>query len=106
MAIFEGPSRNRNVIIAVALVVALAVLMYLYGGGFNRVPHGCRLKIGGLRDRHAIGSLRTYLSERWLCFSPPKAQHRAARAPVITSPGPLLRRAPPGRGSSPVGAMK
>jgi hypothetical protein len=34
MAIFEGPSKNRNIIIAVALVVVLAVLIYLYGGRF------------------------------------------------------------------------
>jgi hypothetical protein len=34
MAIFEGPGRNRNIIIGVALVVVLAVLIYLYGGRF------------------------------------------------------------------------
>jgi capsular polysaccharide biosynthesis protein len=36
MAIFEGPSRNRNIIIAVVVVVVIAVIIYFYAGG--RVP--------------------------------------------------------------------
>ena len=33
MAIFEGPDRNRNMIIAAAVLVAIAVIIYFYYGG-------------------------------------------------------------------------
>jgi hypothetical protein len=35
-------------------------------------------------------------------FSPPKAQHRAARAPVITSPGPSYKIKSPARAGLPL----
>jgi len=33
IAMFEGPDRNRNIIIAVAAVV-VAVIIFLYAGGY------------------------------------------------------------------------
>jgi hypothetical protein len=32
MAIFEGPEKNRNIIIVIAALVVIAAIIYFYGG--------------------------------------------------------------------------
>jgi hypothetical protein len=32
MAIFEGPEKNRNIIIVIGVLVVIAVIIYFYGG--------------------------------------------------------------------------
>jgi hypothetical protein len=34
LAMFEGPDRNRNIVIAAVVVVITAVLFYLYAAGY------------------------------------------------------------------------
>jgi hypothetical protein len=34
MAIFEGPEKNRNIIIVIAALVVIAAIIYFYGGRF------------------------------------------------------------------------
>ena len=34
MAIFEGPEKNRNIIIVIGVLVVIAVIIYFYGGRF------------------------------------------------------------------------
>jgi hypothetical protein len=34
MAIFEGPEKNRNMIIVIVALVVIALIVYFYGGRF------------------------------------------------------------------------